>query len=177
MTFQPTSLLLDKGIIRKILEGVDNRLRGKALKKEHLLALSILDLHGVQRASLYVTKETWHLIVAKHGEALAQLVLPKLRVLEKGKYFKRWARRLMEHTFTYEDAKILSSASFGVDIQAKSFGAEIVITFDRRMRDNFNLKKEAILARLRRMTSQLVHPYCTARLPEVLSPEEVLTCF
>jgi hypothetical protein len=120
-----------------------------------------------------VTTETSNLIRAKHGESLAQLVLPKLRVLEKGRYFSRWARRLREHSFTYEDAKILSSASFGVDVEAKQFGAEIVVTFDKRMRDNFNVKQEAIFTRFQRMTTRLVQPYCRATLPIVLTPEEV----
>jgi len=43
------------------------------------------------------------------------MFLKRVKVLYPGRYFKRWARRLRDRTFTREDAKVLALGTFGTD--------------------------------------------------------------
>ncbi len=122
----------------------------------------------------YVTKETYNLISDRRNIALTEGLLSDLRELKPGKYLRRWARRLRQHGFTREDAKVLSNATFGVDITAQKLGVDALATLDTHMVNNFNTHYENINIRLHRMTTQLGLPYKNAVLPWVTSPDDIL---
>jgi hypothetical protein len=77
-------------------------------------------------ALLYVTPELRHLPEQPANFPLASPVLPYLRILHPGRCLRWWSRRLAEEGFSYEDALILSYASFGFDVLEKTFGVETV---------------------------------------------------
>ncbi|MEM7536306.1 MAG: hypothetical protein AAF639_29245 [Chloroflexota bacterium] len=65
------------------------------------------------------------------------LFLKPVEIVYPTKYNKRWARRLREYTFSREDASVLALATFGATADLSVFGAQSVITFDKRMINNW----------------------------------------
>lgn len=61
------------------------------------------------------------------------MFLKRIEVLYHGCYFKRWARRLREDTFTREDAKVLALGTFGTDEAGQILGVHTIVTYDRPM--------------------------------------------
>jgi hypothetical protein len=122
----------------------------------------------------YLTLETYHLLRRPQAYHVAAAILPELRVLQRGKYLRRWRRRLTDYGFSGEDALILSYASFGLDLINARLGVEVVVTTDRTMRERWERQSHAIGERFHRMTHQLKVPYRNATLPAVLTPEVVL---
>ena len=122
---------------------------------------------------LYITPELWHLLERPANLPIASPFLPYFRMLQPGRYLKRWRRRLTEESFSHEDALILSYASFGFDTLDETFGAEVVLTNDMRMQANYAQCFPRIEKRFVRMIHQLKAPYRQATLPEVMSAEEL----
>jgi hypothetical protein len=98
-----------------------------------------------------------------------RLFLNEVLVLRRGHYFQRWARRLREHGFTPEDAKILSYGTFGIN--PTGLGVTTIFTFDQPFISNFENHKETLIRRLKAMTAQLRTPYNEAQLPEMIQPQ------
>jgi hypothetical protein len=124
---------------------------------------------------LYITPELWHLLERPANLPVAQPFLPYLRRLQPGRYLKRWSRRLIEESFSREDALMLGYASFGYDEIEETFGVEMVVTNDLRMQARYERSFPRIKSRFTRMTRQLREPYREATLPEVVSAEELWT--
>jgi len=122
----------------------------------------------------YITLETYHILRRPQAYHIANTVLQDLHVLQRGKYLLRWRRRLMDYTFSREDALILSYASFGVDLLASRLGVDVVVTTDIVMKERWEIEFDQIKKRFNRMTCQLKTPYRSATLPPVLTPSEVL---
>ena len=80
---------------------------------------------------------------------------------------------MTEEDFSHEDALILSYASFGFDVLEATFGVEVVLTNDLRMKDRYTRSSLRIETRFARMIRQLKVPYQQATLPEVVSAEEL----
>jgi hypothetical protein len=59
-----------------------------------------------------------------------QTFLAYVEVMQAGRYFKRWTRRLQEHGFTREDAKILGLGTFGTDEAGEILGVQAIIILD-----------------------------------------------
>jgi hypothetical protein len=119
------------------------------------------------QARIYVTEETLAVIHRIPSRSRSALAAEFLR-LEKGKYLKRWARRLQGFGFSAEDARVLSYASFGLDRQAKQLGVEMVITADRKLVERFLQYRPAIARRFHAMTVQLRPPCHDAHLPAII---------
>jgi len=94
-------------------------------------------------------------------------------VLSPGRYLRRWGRRLTQESFSREDALLLSYASFGFDEIEATFGAEVVLTNDLRMKTHYEQGYPRISERFVRMTRRLKMPYQMANLPEVMSAEDL----
>jgi len=122
---------------------------------------------------LYITLELWHLLERPANLPIASAFLPYLHMLQPGRYLKRWCRRLTEEGFSHEDALILSYASFGFDVLEATFGVEVVLTNDLRMKDRYTRSSLRIETRFARMIRQLKVPYQQATLPGVVSAEEL----
>jgi hypothetical protein len=105
---------------------------------------------------------------------VSEVLLPHLRLLKRGRYLRRWGRRLTEEGLSPEDAVIVSHGSFGIDEEMETFGAEVVLTTDLALKTHYERSFARISQRFERMTGQLQIPYRNARLPSILTPEEVL---
>jgi len=121
----------------------------------------------------YITSELWHLLERSANLPIASASLPYLHMLQPGRYLKRWCRRLTEEGFSHEDAFILSYASFEFDVLEATFGVEVVLTNDLRMKDRYTRSSLRIETRFARMIGQLKVPYQQATLPGVVSAEEL----
>jgi hypothetical protein len=64
-----------------------------------------------QENPTYVTVELFHILARPQVARVARVLTPQLRVLHRGRYLRRWARRLRETGIGPEDAVIVSYAS------------------------------------------------------------------
>ncbi len=87
---------------------------------------------------------------------------------------KRWARRLLDYEFTYEDAKVLSLGTFGTNQTASRLGVSAIITLDTHFINNLHARGDVIRRRVRAMTTQLAPLYDQAVLPDFHMPVEAL---
>ncbi|MEK7830092.1 MAG: hypothetical protein AAB401_03355 [Acidobacteriota bacterium] len=97
------------------------------------------------------------------------------KTLRKGRYLRRWARRLRDYVFTREDAVILAYGSFGIDPDSRCLGADAIVTGDLKMVTNLNTRQAEIKERFDRMAENLPEPYRSASLPEIVTPAIVLS--
>jgi len=123
---------------------------------------------------LLISPETANILRRFDSFREVHIFLASVEVLRGSRYFKRWARRLRAFGFTGEDAELLALGTFGTDEQGAILGADVIITSDERLMNNYQVRLPEIQARLSDMTAQLPPPFCHASLPEVLGPEEIL---
>jgi hypothetical protein len=159
--------------VRETLRGLVRETLGRSLPPRQDTSLAVVRTLIAYGCLLYITPELWHLLERPANLPIASPFLPYLRMLQPGRYLKRWRRRLTEESFSHEDALILSYASFGFDTLEETFGAEVVLTNDMRMQANYAQGFPRIEERFVRMIRQLKAPYRQATLPEVTSAEEV----
>ena len=105
----------------------------------------------------------------------AKVVLQNTKPLHKARYLRRWARRLRDFVFTREDAAIVASGSFGLDIKTGKLGVVYIVTTDLRMVTNFNTRFTEIKDRFDQMVVNLPAPYQQAALPQIITPQTILT--
>ena len=122
---------------------------------------------------LYITQQTAH-ILNRRPPLFAASILADTHTLQKGRYLRRWARRLRELTFAPEDAIVLAYGSFGIDTSIPSIGVETIVTNDLRLAAHFSARYAEIDHRFREMTSQLAGPYLTLSLPKVTTTGRIL---
>jgi hypothetical protein len=169
----PTSVLLDKSVVREALRGLQRLLLEQELPPRQELSYAAITALQDQEIAVCIT-EALHHILEPRFSYLAHALLLHPRVLQKGRYLRRWARRLREEGLSPEDALIVSHASFGVDESADTFGTEAVLTTDYALKARYDSQYSLIDRRFKRMTSRLRAPYSDATLPAVLTPEEML---
>ncbi len=172
----PTRLLLDKSVVRRYFEGTGGLVRGLALTDEEQQAILLVHLARGKGYRLFLSTEARNLLLA-HGRQVAPtemlMFLKRVEVLYPTRYFKRWARRVRERTFSREDAKVLALATFGTDEAGDLLGVHRVVTFDRPMVRKWEREQEALAQRLREMTEHLAMPFVLATLPRVQLPEDI----
>ena len=172
----PTHLLLDKSVVRRYFEGVSALARGWLLTQEEQQAVLLVHLARRKDRRLFLPVEAFNLLQAHRDQiAPAELLmfLKRVEVLYPGRYFKRWARRLRERTFTRGDAKVLALGTFGTDETGQILGVCTTVAFDRPMLEKWTREQAEIAQQLSNMTINLQVPFDQARLPEVRLPEEV----
>lgn len=173
-TSRPTSVLLDKSVVREALRAIQRLLNGQPLpERQRLCYLAIVALIDA-RVPTYITEQIVHIVSQRRISLVAQVLLPHLRVFKRGRYLARWARRLREEGLSREDAVIVSHASFGVDVDRTTFGARVVLTTDYALQSRCERSGTRIRERFTRMTGRLKPPYREASLPIILTPEEVI---
>lgn len=159
--------------MREALRGLVRETLGRPLPPRQGTSLAVVRTLIAFGGMLYITPELWHLLERPANLPIASPFLSYLRLLQPGRYLKRWRRRLTEESFSPEDALILSYASFGFDALEATFGVEVVLTNDMHMRANYAQCFPRIEERFVRMVRQLKAPYRQATLPEVMSAEEL----
>src|SRR5262245_9093721 len=113
LIFQPTSVLLDKGIVRRIYEFQVRVAKGMAPTSAQIESVKILVRLRNRGSHIYITQQSAQ-ILRKRPSVYAMAILSNMEVLQKGRYLRRWARRLRGMTFSREDAIVLAYGSFGV---------------------------------------------------------------
>jgi hypothetical protein len=169
-----TSFFLDKSIVRIILQAIVRKTFKLPPTESQAFALRIFQLTTVLMGEGYITRETYNILMKNKNKAISQVILPIVKIVDQGKNFKRWARRLTDFNFSYEDAKIISYASFGIDFINKKLGTNIILTNDQKLIDRYNLNFNDIENRFTSMIVSLAPPYQNASLPNILTPEELL---
>jgi hypothetical protein len=168
-----TRWLLDKSVIRRYFEGVSALARDQVLTEEQQQAVILVHLAPQMDGRLFISQEAFNLLRAHSyelapGESL--MFLRRVEILYPARYFKRWARRLRQRTFTREDAKVLALGSFGTDAAGKILGVDIIVTLDRAMLRKWRGDATLIADHLLAMVTSLQTPYTLARLPRVQLP-------
>lgn len=129
-------LLLDKSVIRRYFEGVSTLARDQELTEEQQQIIILVHLTSKMGGRLFISQEAHNLIRA-HSHELAPgeslMFLRRVEILYPARYFKRWARRLRQRTFTREDARLLALGSFGTDAEGNILGADVIVTLDQAM--------------------------------------------
>jgi hypothetical protein len=122
---------------------------------------------------LYSTAQTAH-ILHRRPPLIAAPLLVETQPLQKGRYLRRWARRLRELTFAPEDAIVVAYDSFGLDLRIPSIGVEAIVIADQRLTTHFRARHEEIAPRFRDIIVQLPAPYAALTLPAVMTTASIL---
>jgi len=159
--------LLDKSVVRRVVEGLTHP---DDLTDEEATALALWRALRQSKSPMFISAETANIMGRFSTWKEIRLFLDTVEVMYAGKYFKRWARRLREHGFTREDAKVLGLATYGTDAAGGILGVEVMVTFDRLLINNYEVQRPALERRLQAMAAQLSLPFREAGLPEVMHP-------
>lgn len=113
--FQPNSVLLDKGVIRRVYEC---RVRLASGNTPTLLQVESANTYtriAAITSRLYITEQTFNVLKLR-PQVFAATILNETLVLKKARYLRRWARRLRDFAFSSEDAIVLAYGSLGLDL-------------------------------------------------------------
>jgi len=153
-----------------------NAERNVNVTAEQQTAIALLFLAPAE--TLYTSTRALHLARRIAPLNLWIAIAERVRPFQPSRYQRRWARRLRQaYGFEREDAHHLALASFGEGSEPSIFCANFFVTFDLRLIERFQTFHTDIDHRLKRMTCQLLMPYRDAELPEVLTPQVVLSRF
>ena len=168
------SLLLDKNVARKAITALAKARVGvrPTVPEEEVLRLLALGSGG--QVPLFITPETANILSRRERILAVRLFLDQVTVMQRGRYFQRWARRLGEHGFTPEDAKVLSYGTFGLTPSGSVIGVSFVATFDQSFINNYRMHLDHLQRRLKAMVSQLPLPYRNILLPPLVQPKDLL---
>jgi hypothetical protein len=171
----PRRCLLDKNLIRYILTGLYyGRLRPLTPLEVNALTLwRTAEKHGV---ALFISRYTFNVLQRLRPYAVAQIVLDAMPVLSPTHYHTRWTRRVRESTgLTREDAAMVALASFGSNDAGDLLGVHWLATSDQPLCNGYRAAFALLERRFRAMTVQLPSPFCHAALPQLATPDELLT--
>src|SRR5882724_10042217 len=121
--------------------------------------------HRMSRKWKFATKLT----EAGISPIFAASFLAETYPLQKGRYLRRWARRLRELTFAPEDAIVVAYGSFGIDGRILSIEVETIVTNDLKLATHFHARYAEIVHRFHDMIAQLPAPYAALTLPAVVT--------
>lgn len=173
MTSLPSSVLFDKGVIRRIYE---RRVRLALGEPPTLLQVEAANAHArisAFNSRLHITEQTAN-ILRLRTRVFAAPLLASHEPLRKGRYLRRWARRLRDFDFSPEDAVVLAYGSFGVAESAGRAGAELIVTTDLKLAARYSENRAEIERRFREMITDLAGRYTELTLPQVLTTSAVL---
>jgi hypothetical protein len=174
LSFQPRSVLFDKGVIRRVYERRVRLALGEPPTPSQVEAANVYAQFGTHTHRLYITAQTAHILL-RRPQLYAAPFLAETQTLQKGRYLRRWARRVRELTFSPEDAIVVAYGSFGIDLSIPSLGVETIATNDLRLAAHFRTKYAEIEDRFSEMISQLSGPYTMVSLPKVVTTASLLT--
>jgi hypothetical protein len=123
---------------------------------------------------IYITKESANVLRLRQPR-YAKAILENTATLRKGRYLRRWSRRLRSFAFSREDACMVAYASFGLDAHSQIPNIEALVTNDFRLVNNFRAQYPKIKDRFERMIINLPDPFLKVKLPAVMTTAEALT--
>ena len=176
MTSPPSSVLFDKGVIRRVYE---RRVRLALNLPPTVLQTEAANVYAriVGRTNkLFITEQTFNILTLR-TPLFAAPFLADTQPLLKGRYLRRWARRLRDAGFSPEDAIVIAYGSFGVSRDRTSVGLDVIVTTDLKMAARYDQNFNVIQARFNHMRMNLTPAYAAHRLPQVVTSADVLTKF
>ncbi|MEW6207659.1 MAG: hypothetical protein AB1631_04780 [Acidobacteriota bacterium] len=174
MISQPLSVLFDKGVVRRVYEAQVRRAQGRLPTLLQMEAVEAFARLRTPNNRLYITEESANVLQLRQPR-FAKLILNDTKAIRKGRYLRRWARRLRDFAFSREDAVVLAYGSFGLEIDSQSIGVEVIVSGDLGLVTNFNTRSAEIKERFDQMALNLPLPYRSLSLPKVVTPATVLT--
>ena len=166
-----TRILLDKNVVRKLLNGLAKAARNTALVEDEQIAVSSLTPEVFQDHRFFIAPATANVLAHSVREfAIVQSFTRRVEILVPGDYWRRWARRLQDVGFTREDARVLSLATFGTDTENTFLGVDELLTFDKTLIALFDEKHILIQKKLDAFRREVKPPYDDARLPKLSLP-------
>ena len=166
-----TRILLDKNVVRKLLNGLAKAARNTALVEDEQIAVSSLTPEVFQDHRFFIAPATANVLAhSVHELAIVQSFTRRVEILVPGDYWRRWARRLQDVGFTREDARVLSLATFGTDTENTFLGVDELLTFDKTLIALFDEKHILIQKKLDAFRREVKPPYDDARLPKLSLP-------
>lgn len=172
----PDSVLFDKGVIRRVYE---RRVRLAAGEPPTLLQVEAANAYARVNSftnSLWITEQTANVLHLR-TPVFADSILSDCRTFKKGRYLRRWARRLRDFDFSPEDAIVLAYGSFGISTDGTQIGTDAIVTTDIKLAARFENNFTGIEQRFKEMISALSGVYNTLDLPQVLTTADVLINF
>jgi hypothetical protein len=173
LSFQPHSVLFDKGVIRRVYERRVRLALGVPPTPAQVEAANVYAQLCTPPRRLYITAQTAH-ILHRRSPLFATPLLVETHPLQKGRYLRRWARRLRELMFAPEDAIMVAYGSFGIDLRLPSIGVEVLVTTDQRLATHFHTRHAEITHRFHDMITQLPTPYAALTLPTIATTASLL---
>lgn len=173
MTSPPSSVLFDKGVIRRVYE---RRVRLSLGRPPTLLQVEAANAHArmsVVASRLHITEQTASVLRVR-TRVFAAPLLASHEPLRKGRYLRRWARRLRDFGFSPEDAVVLAYGSFGVAESAGKVGVDLMVTTDISLSSRYGENLVDIGRRFRDMVADLSGRYADLTLPRVVTTSAVL---
>jgi hypothetical protein len=164
---------LDKGVIRRVYERRVRFVLGVPPTLAQVEAANVYAQLCIPPRRLYMTEQTAH-ILRRRPPLFAAPFLADTYPLHKGRYLRRWARRLRALMFAPEDAIVVAYGSFGIDARVPSVGVEAIVTNDVRLATNFHTHQAEIARRFSDMIAQLPAPYAALTLPTVVTTSSML---
>lgn len=166
--------LLDKDVIRRTIEGTARVQRKEAPFLDQAVCLALLHAAVRGQFTAYITPQSLHILERLACRDEVRDFLDEVEVMQRGRYVRRWARRLREHGFTREDTAILSMATFGTDAEGAILGVDVIVTLDLPFINNFYMHRPTLERRLKAMARQLVPPFRDVGLPDLWPPTRAL---
>ncbi len=130
-------MLFDKGVIRRTYE---RRVRLALNLPPTLLQTEAANAYASIASltnNLFITEQTYNILKLRTPVFAAPLFVAA-QPLQKGRYLRRWARRLRDFGFSPEDAIVIAYGSFGVSLDRMSIGVNVVVTTDLKMSARYN---------------------------------------
>lgn len=124
-------------------------------------------------AHIYITQESANILRLRQPQ-YAKAILNSTVTLRKGRYLRRWARRLRSLAFSREDTCIIAYASFGLDERSQIPNIEALVTNDFRLVNNFGSQYSKVKDRFEKMVINLPDPYLKLKIPAVLTTRTAL---
>ncbi|MCI0491159.1 MAG: hypothetical protein L0229_31605 [Blastocatellia bacterium] len=174
MSFQPENVLFDKGVIRRIYEFRVRLAFGLPPTPQQVEASRAFAHLSTFASRMCITQQTAN-ILQRRPARFAAAILNDTQTLNKGRYLRRWARRLRGFAFSPEDAVMIAYGSFGVDVHLQKAGIDAVVTNDLKLAANFHTRYLEIDGRFAEMVQNLSDPHRALKLPRIITVAEVLT--
>jgi hypothetical protein len=122
---------------------------------------------------IYITQESANVLRLRQPR-YAKAILESAVTLRKGRYLRRWSRRLRSLAFSREDACMIAYASFGLDARSQLPNIEALVTNDFKLVNNYGSQHSKIRDRFERMVIHLPDPYLKLKLPAVMTTQTAL---
>lgn len=166
-----TRYLLDKVIVRYMLDGMLSVSLERELTSQQVAALRLFQNAATQSVDLFISPASVNILGRLQRiprfAPLIQLFLNRSQIATPTRYFTRWSRRMHEFGFSAEDARMLALCSFSTNQARDILGMHGFITYDHPLANLWEQKHNEITQRLNAMCQQLKTPYNSVQLPSV----------